>query len=280
MEVHAIKTNMTPDLAEDYLKTNTNNRTIRDYKIMAYARTMQAGDWVPHISRIVIDEDGALVDGQHTLLAIIESNTTIGVILQTGVDPHARDIIDTGISRSLDDSIRMQNFTHHTERATASRLLTAYARNPKGFLIHSRFELKVDRDYELKMHDKWDPLLVQRLDHPAVRDADILPMSLGSWVGVAVILDAGGDPDWTSEFLSKMGTGVGLSKGDPALKSRNAIVPINTNDRNRRSTIFNLVWRGWNEVIKGGKRIPKTYDKTRKADLPLMIDGSGPIVLP
>ena len=113
---------LTPELAEKWLGHNVGNRNLRRQKVQQYARDMREGNWHTSGQAIQFDWNGRLVDGQHRLEAVIESGVTIEVLVVKGLDPRAREVIDTGAKRTASDALK---FAGHTQDAT---LLAAVAR--------------------------------------------------------------------------------------------------------------------------------------------------------
>lgn len=113
---------LTPELAEKWLGHNVGNRNLRRQKVQQYARDMREGNWHTSGQAVQFDWNGRLVDGQHRLEAVIESGITIEVLVVKGLDPRAREVIDTGAKRTASDALK---FAGHTQDAT---LLAAVAR--------------------------------------------------------------------------------------------------------------------------------------------------------
>ena len=90
---------ITPKVAEEMLEKNTNNyRNISMSKVHMYARKMMMGFWQENGEAIQFDKNGKLLNGQHRLRAIIESNTTQRMLVVYDVDA---DVFDSGKVRSL-----------------------------------------------------------------------------------------------------------------------------------------------------------------------------------
>lgn len=99
---------MTPERAERLLDQNTRNRAVKHNREKNYAGQMRNGDWRVDGNPIRVGRDGVLLDGQHRLYAIVESGTTQTVILVTGLEPESMAAIDTGVSRSLADLLKIR----------------------------------------------------------------------------------------------------------------------------------------------------------------------------
>jgi hypothetical protein len=98
-----------PILARKYLEKNVTNRSLRESTISQYARYMSQGDW--HLSHqgIAFDVHGNLIDGQHRLNAIIQSNTTIQFHVFRGLSEESFKIIDNGLRRTMADRTKLSN---------------------------------------------------------------------------------------------------------------------------------------------------------------------------
>jgi hypothetical protein len=76
--MHTAKIQITPKLATEWLKQNTNNiRAILPSKVDLYAGMMSRDKWTLTHQGIAFDELDNLIDGQHRLKAIVKSTKTI-----------------------------------------------------------------------------------------------------------------------------------------------------------------------------------------------------------
>jgi hypothetical protein len=74
---------ITPEIATDMLMDNKSNRAIRRLVVKAYAKDMANGEWRITHQGIAINEKGNVVDGQHRLLAVIESGCSVPMFVTT-----------------------------------------------------------------------------------------------------------------------------------------------------------------------------------------------------
>ena len=97
---------VTPSMAREFLAhvdEEHKNREIHDNVVSQYARDMANGNWLTTHQGIAFDERGYLRDGQHRLLAIIESNTPVLMQVTFGLPSCSYAGIDVGIKRSTKD---------------------------------------------------------------------------------------------------------------------------------------------------------------------------------
>ena len=65
---------ITPKLAKELLLKNNSNRRITKSFVTTYANDMREGRWKGNTAEFIkIADDGDILDGQHRLLAIIET---------------------------------------------------------------------------------------------------------------------------------------------------------------------------------------------------------------
>lgn len=96
---------VTPKMAAEWLAKNNSNRTLRRHAVDHYARQMRLGQWRLTHQGVCLDADGNLVDGQHRLAAVVQSETAV-TMLVSSLDETATALampLDTGMPRSYAD---------------------------------------------------------------------------------------------------------------------------------------------------------------------------------
>lgn len=91
--------NVSPDIAAQYLKTNINNRRISNKRVSQYAEDMKNGNWQLNGESIKFNKSGMLIDGQHRLNAIVQSKTTVQMLVTWGIDDNIT-ALDRGQNRT------------------------------------------------------------------------------------------------------------------------------------------------------------------------------------
>ncbi len=133
MQQTAKLTTITPDIARSILKQNTHNRQLRQHVVMRYADQMTAGEWKITGDTIKIASDGTVLDGQHRLLACIESSVTFQAYLVCGLDREVYDLIDAGLPRRTSDALHIQG---ENNTALLGSVLGWISRFELGTLAH------------------------------------------------------------------------------------------------------------------------------------------------
>lgn len=209
-----------PTLAEEWLKLrHENERNVRIAKVKSFARDMWNDNWHFIGDTLRFDEHGYLVDGQHRLLAIVESGSTQWFPV-LNIPTEARAAIDTGTTRSLGDLLQFGNHVHGRTLAAIVRRLLIHDRGKRGttegskayhpsnaegvaFVKNNKAQLHRSVDWALK----------------AARNKLPIPASV---VGATYFLAESKDRKQAEEFFEKLVTGLDLQKGEPvaALHSR------------------------------------------------------------
>lgn len=98
---------VTPETAMELIGANyKNQRNVKDTNVSKLAQVMKRGEWNPYVGDLVrMTRDGILVDGQHRMLAVIESGVTCRFLFAGNFDLSDFPHIDTGVSRSAADSL-------------------------------------------------------------------------------------------------------------------------------------------------------------------------------
>lgn len=94
---------VTPTMAQKWLNQNTDNRRIRPRYVEKLAEMMKRGEFILTHQGIAIAPGGRLLDGQHRLLAVVESNATVTMLVNTDVGEETFAYTDTGERRSFSD---------------------------------------------------------------------------------------------------------------------------------------------------------------------------------
>ena len=131
---------VTPEMARQWLEGNVHNRTIRDSVVHRYAEDMKTGRWGLTHQGIAFDGDGRLIDGQHRLWAIVESDTSVWLMVSRDVPESTQQYIDEGVPRSAVDVLKLadpDSSTSNYKMATARRMLIG----TRTQVITSRSEL-------------------------------------------------------------------------------------------------------------------------------------------
>jgi hypothetical protein len=110
---------VSPAIAELWLKRNFNNRPLRADTVRAYAREMKNGKWLPNHQGIAFNQMDELIDGQHRLSAVIMSGCSVRLMVTFGLPSKVNgtrmtgmDTVDRGATRTVADQLKIQHQMH------------------------------------------------------------------------------------------------------------------------------------------------------------------------
>ncbi|MFV2058675.1 MAG: hypothetical protein ACC707_19605 [Thiohalomonadales bacterium] len=119
-------TTLTPEDADYLLEDNLHNRTLKKHFVARYYKEMQLGRWKLNGETIIINNEGALLDGQHRLVALkkYEKPVRFSFCITTGKDNFST--LDMGVSRTPGDLLKLHGFKSVNNNAAAMRFLLIY----------------------------------------------------------------------------------------------------------------------------------------------------------
>lgn len=125
---------VTPATALAWLERNTHNRPVRYRHVESLSRDMHNGRWHYDGSAIRFFADGGLADGQHRLLAVVDSGATASFLVVPGLDRAAQEVVDTGARRTTADALSLRGEPNATVLGAVARLAIMHER---GSLVNN-----------------------------------------------------------------------------------------------------------------------------------------------
>lgn len=231
---------VTPEMAQRWLDRNTRNRRVRPATVKKYARDMAAGRWHLTGEGIKFAPDGSLLDGQHRLMAIVQSGATVLLDVHRGIDPDAQRYMDTGRARTASDALTMKGERHTATLAAASRLALGFAADlpdpGKYDATHGEVEALIEQHPELRQAAEVACSLARRTDVPPA----VVAYSYWRMSQVAGAQAA-------ADFWVAAADKVGLSAGDPVIALTNRFAEARRGrERLTKQAMLSLIFRAWN----------------------------------
>lgn len=189
---------VTPELAKKWLEKNhPDNRPIAWGRVAAFAGDMKAGAWKLTHQAVCFGEGGALIDGQHRLLAVAESGVAVRMLVIKNDVGAYNDPIDRGGGRSI---AAIMGLAHRDQAAlTVLRMLEQGFANVPAMTLH-------DAEEVLGRHQK-DIEHFMRMPNRG---------KLYGAAAAACIWSIPIDAAKVADFVRKVTTGEMIGRGDPA----------------------------------------------------------------
>jgi hypothetical protein len=121
---------VTPEIATHFLQKNQGNRDYRKSWVAHLSRIIKNGEWMVTHQGIALDKTGNLIDGQHRLLAIIDSGMPVQINVTYDAEANTYECIDLGVKRNLADVTRFNKKTAEVCSVMSRFLGTGYKKIP------------------------------------------------------------------------------------------------------------------------------------------------------
>lgn len=238
---------ITPDRAREYLGHNTRNRTIRARTVAAYSADMKNGDWRWNGEAIKFGADGTLLDGQHRLMAIVEADVPIRMLVVRGLPEETQMTMDTGAKRTFSDHLRLAGEDHYVTLATTARSVTAWE---DGGVTAFASGNQYTNAQMLRTLDAYPWLrdgapLISRVTHAAR-----LP---GTTAGLCWWLFTTLDSEDANHFFERLASDEGHRRGEPIYALRSLLYNSDDSVRSNRNKKYlaAVTIKAWNKYRDG-----------------------------
>lgn len=239
-----------PELAAEILARPAENRPVAPSTVTRYAAAMLRGEWKVTPQGIMLAPDGALLDGQHRLAAVVESGCTVEMAVFFDVDPAVFAVLDTGRRRSAADTFSLSGERDAAVLASALRHLHLYLTYPDRMWTGT---ITTVSNLQLREMLEQHPEMRSAVDRGR-RLANQIEM-IPSAAALCVYLTErwGGQPaSALADWYTGLSTGAGLDVDSPALALRETFRKLRdrTSLRRHRDTrahaaLYLRAWSAW-----------------------------------
>lgn len=237
-----------PEIARDILGGNTHNRNVRQSFVRAYAADMTSGDWKWNGESIKIATDGTVIDGQHRLLAVIESGVTVPMLVIRGLPMDVQETVDGGIRRTFADVLKLRGESNWITLAAMVRGICLWDTGSRTFGSGSSQGIT-------------NAMLLATLEkRPWVRDGVHTVMRAQSNAGLPARVSGALwyaftliDAEDAEYFFDRLCSGEGHAAGDPIFELRKVLTTSRDNVRGERNTRYlaAVTIKAWNKYRDG-----------------------------
>ena len=199
---------ITPEIAEHYLSYNTQNRKESVSSISFLTQQMNKGLFIENGESIVFDKNMKLTDGQHRLMAIINSGKSYHIPVVKGVNIKSMATYDTGKNRSAADVLSINGFKNANLLSTFIKLINKYEKNGSKAskpLSYSRDEQLTNQQILNYCKDNYDWLYRIILDVTNIYVKSEIKVISKSYFCYMVYMIGGKNPDqMVYEFMKNI----------------------------------------------------------------------------
>jgi len=265
--------NVTPALAAKWLEKNNFNRKLKPAAVATLVGAIRRGEWHTGNDAVCFAPDGTVLNGQHRLHAIVESGTTVPMLIREGVAREEQLVMDQGKKRQAYEQMDIMGISGGSAKQQLCRAILLYDDDygPTGRLegiTNTEIIALAQGDETMDTAIK----LMQSLGRQ-VKGARVAMISLGFYL----LLHAW--PERVEEFHSLLCSGANLSEGSPILKLRTILLrgdipQSNTASRKKLLALFLKAFNYWVDekdvevlVWRSYEDWPKPFTKASYAKL-------------
>lgn len=241
---------VTPEVAEGMLAKNVLNRSLKHKLIAKFARDMKEGQWRSTGEAIKFSSDGALLDGQNRLHAILQSGVAVKLLVVNGLEPEAQEVMDSGAPRSGADALHLRGFKSTKAIVATLNTWTSWTEGRFKHCMTSSISGQLTNAEVVRLAED-HPSLVEAA-HFAVGFRRSLPLPTGP-VAVAFHELSRISPDDAQEFFSRISELRTTGKGDPVhtlIRRTSEIKALEARGVWPSTALFYL-FRSWNAYRSG-----------------------------
>lgn len=246
---------VTPEVAEQLLNLNTNNRAISDTVVAMYARDMAEGEWMYPGGLIIIGPDGELLDGQHRLHAVILSGKAQWFIISWGAGQWDR--IDLVKVRKFNDALSRLGVPNAAKVAAITRVAEIWDSGKfraagSGHTVQGAHRRKTSvAELERFYFDHADRITAASRGVEGLRKV-FKKGAAPSTLGLAYYVLDDLDHEYNVAFWAHLRTGAGLSATDPILLLRNVLFKWEgQRDIVPQAVALAYIFKAWNLWVSG-----------------------------
>lgn len=229
---------MSPLWAEFLLRNNPNNRPVKKRHLEFLCQQIRSGQWKFNGDAVRVCKDGSLLDGQHRLMAVVQTGISIDTLLVVGMDQEVFRTIDTGAVRTAADTLAVAGETNCRNLAAAVIVAhdlmsgkTDFSRARK--VSNEDIFLLVSRNPEIKQSMRWAKPLYR-----------LAPASI---VVALHYIFSRRSPIKADAFFNSVATGEKLGRYDPEYLLRQRLIDNATaKGKVSRRYIAALFIKAWN----------------------------------
>lgn len=255
MTIEAAVETIDPVSARDLLTNhNPKNRKVSTTTVALYTRQMKEGRWVLNGEGIMFDTKGDLLNGQHRLLACVESGVAFQTLVVRGLPSETIDSMDQHRKRSAGDVLGMHGYHNGTHLASTARVIHRWDAGIRSASLVGAGHLMLSPAELMDVIEK-EPFLVPACEASRKKESERLasPRVYGSlWV----LAHRASEPV-ADEFFSRLNSGEMLEKGNPILTYRRYLLMSHSQSNARRVyqttsyTMLHAGVRAWNAWVEG-----------------------------
>lgn len=250
-----VKILITPELAKDLLELNFSNRSVKTNNLKKIKRAIINGEWDSDNGEVLtINVNGDLTNGQHRLIAIIETGVSVPLHFILNVSEESIITMDSGSPRSASDLLKIKNFKNVSTLSAIISLQFGFSRGNNR--LHANDSLSNSKILSIAMENREH---LEEMASFGVKFYKETPLITTSEYGTFYGLFTQANQEAADEFFQYLVYQPLLLKNDHPVKKLYDILSRDKKNINGRklgkATKKALVIRAWNSFYNGKEKI-------------------------
>lgn len=209
------------DHAKKMLEKNTCNRRLSNDRVVEIMGWIRKGQWRLTTDAIGFSSDGNLINGQHRLHAIVKTGKPVDLLVATGLEPDAFNVIDTVKVRSAADVLGVNDYASPAIKSAIIRFVMTWQKQKYAALTVSGYRPTNQEvlDFADRNRDK-----INAACTVAQQTTSKFRGLSARYIGGLYWVFADLDKDSAETFFKYFQDGVGLTPNDPILVLRQKLI--------------------------------------------------------
>lgn len=265
-----LATVQTKEQAAAILETSEYNRKLRKGHIAHLKRMLEEGRWSDGVANISFDWKGHLINGHHTLNALLIMDAAkfkpVIVTVLVGLPPDAYGKSNNVTKTTSVDLLGAEGFNlNQNDISAAGRLLYSYIHGILADSVH----IKSGKSFT-PIHPEDVVSCVK--DHPGLQDNLFVPAFIrksrlsNSAYYVSHYLIIRDNPIKGPKFFTQLEEGLGYSAGSPVRALREKIINISRDEDIRGGLAVAWIFKAWNAFARGESMERLVFKRATKVD--------------
>ncbi len=240
---------ISPKEALKMLSHNEGNRSVSERNVNFLLSEMRRGNWKITGHTIKISKDGRLLDGQHTLQALVKFGKPLDLCVARGLDDEIFEVLDTGKGRTAADVLQISGFKNATALSGVVRAILSYqagmyvSSGRKSKIAASNSQIRKFVESNASIHE-----VVVYSQTVSKRFKGLAPAHIGMLYWIL----SRRNQEKAEIFFEKYATGIDLSEKSPIRILRERLMKdMISKSKLRTRDKMALFIKAWNHFVQG-----------------------------
>ncbi len=258
---------VTPHQARAWLLKNNMNRPVNKDNLALLAKEMKSKNFHLTGESIKIAEDGTLLDGQHRLMAIVESGIAVKMFVMKGLPKEAFKFIDTGRMRQAGDVLGIDGIKNPSKIAAVVKFIIAFKRG-QYFSAANQRTRGATKITNVMVSDFASKNIKSLYDSYGFGFGKGKRLIAGTLISSMHFLFKNIDEKAADDFINKLVEGTNLTKESPIfMLHEKFIMDARNKKKMKMSDKVALICKSWN-LYRTNKKVVRLEFNSQKENFP------------